>query len=135
MLPRKKRETTTATTAEMTIGVNSETAKPPMMTSPAKSAPAMGALKVAEMPAAAPQPTRVRIWAVLSFSSCPTDEPNAEPIWTIGPSRPTEPPVPMESAEASALAATIRARMMPPRSATAFITSGTPCPRASRAKK
>jgi hypothetical protein len=31
--------------------------------------------------------------------------------------------------------ATTRARMMPPRNATAFMTSGTPWPRASRAKK
>ena len=50
----------------------------------------------------------------------------AEPIWTIGPSRPTEPPVPIEIADATAYRATTRFRMMPPRKATAAITSGTP---------
>ena len=53
-------------------------------------------------------------------------EPRAEPIWTMGPSRPTEPPVPMEIAEARALTATTRRRITPPRRATAAITSGTP---------
>ena len=105
------------------------------MISAAKIAPAIGALKVAEMPAAAPQPTSVRTPAAFSRSFCPMVEPKAEPIWTIGPSRPTEPPVPIESAEASAFTPTIRARITPPRIATAFMTSGMPWPRASRAKK
>ena len=51
---------TVATTELITIGVNWVTAKSPTMISAAKIAPAMGALKVAEMPAAAPQPTSVR---------------------------------------------------------------------------
>ena len=58
---------------------------------------------------------------------------SAEPICTIGPSRPTDPPVPMHSAEAIALTALTCGRIRPPLSATAIITSGTPCPRASRA--
>jgi len=41
---------------------------------------------------------------------------------------------PMQSAEASVLTSAMRGRITPPRSATASITSGTPCPRASRAK-
>ena len=57
---------TVATTEEITIGVNWLTAKWPTITSAANSAPAMGALKVAEMPAAAPQPTSVRMAGVLS---------------------------------------------------------------------
>ena len=80
-MPRKKREATTATTAEITIGVNAVTAKSPRISSPANSAPAIGALKVAEIPAAAPHPTRVRICVVLSFSSWPSVEPKADPIW------------------------------------------------------
>ncbi len=62
-------------------------------------------------------------------------EPSAEPIWTIGPSRPTEPPEPMQIAEASALTAATLGRIRPPFSATASITSGTPWPRASLAKR
>ena len=50
----------------------------------------------------------------------------AEPICTIGPSRPTEPPAPMHSAEARALTTATWGRIRPPLSATAIITSGTP---------
>ncbi len=134
-MPRKKRETTVATTDEITIGLSCATAKLPTTTSAAKSAPAMGALKVAATPAAAPQATITRSWLAGTRSSWPIDEPSADAIWTIGPSRPTEPPEPIEMAEASALTATIRLRITPPRSATAAITSGTPWPLASRAKK
>jgi hypothetical protein len=64
----------------------------------------------------------------------PTVEARAEPICTIGPSRPTEPPEPMHSAEARDLTTATCQRIRPPLSATATITSGTPCPRASRAQ-
>ena len=87
------------------MGLNCARAKSPTTISAAKSAPAIGALKVAAMPAAAPQPTMVRIWLAETLSICPMVEPSAEPIWTIGPSRPTEPPLPIEMAEASALTA------------------------------
>ncbi len=56
-----------------------------------------------------------------------------DPIWTIGPSRPTEPPVPIVRAEATDLTTITRARIRPPFSATASITSGTPWPLASLA--
>ena len=51
------------------------------------------------------------------------------------PSRPTEPPAPMHRADAVALTTATWGRMRPPCSATATITSGTPWPRASRAKR
>jgi hypothetical protein len=124
-----------ATTEEITIGPSCATAKLPTMISAANRAPAMGALKVAATPAAAPQPTIVRSWLAGTRSSWPIEEPSADPIWTMGPSRPTEPPDPIEIAEASAFTVTTRRRITPPRSATAAITSGTPCPLASRAKK
>ena len=63
----------------------------------------------------------------------PAMEARAEPICTMGPSRPTEPPTPMHTAEARALTTVTWGRMRPPSSATAIITSGTPWPRASRA--
>ena len=69
----------------------------------AKNAPASGALKVAEMPPAAPQATSRRTRSVFRRSSCASADPAAEPIWTMGPSRPTEPPPPMHNADASAL--------------------------------
>ncbi len=52
----------------------------------------------------------------------------------MGPSRPTEPPVPMDRAEARLFTTTRRGRITPERTATASITSGTPCPFAERAK-
>ena len=65
----------------------------------------------------------------------PCTEPSAEPIWTIGPSRPTEPPEPMHSAEASDFTIGTCGRIRPPWRLTANITSGTPWPRASGAKR
>ncbi len=100
----------------------------------AKNAPANGVLKVAEMPPAAPQATSRRTRSVFRRSSCASADPVAEPIWTMGPSRPTEPPPPMHNADASALTTVTWGAMRPPRRATAYITSGTPCPRASGAK-
>ena len=95
----------------------------------------MGALKVAAIPAAAPQATKIRRRAADIFTSLPMAEPMAEPICTIGPSRPTEPPEPIQIAEANALAKTIRVLILPSFKATDSITSGTPCPLASWAKK
>ena len=40
-------------------------------------------------------------------------EPSAEPIWMIGPSRPTDAPDPIESAEASDLMTATMPRMSP----------------------
>ena len=62
-------------------------------------------------------------------------EPIAEPICTIGPSRPADPPNPIVSDEAITLTVTTRLRMCPPRVANAVMTSGTPCPFASRANR
>ena len=59
-------------------------------------------------------------------SNCPRVEPIAEPICTIGPSRPTDPPVAMQIAEAKDLATATTGRMTPPRRATESITCGTP---------
>ena len=73
------------------------------MSSSAKKTPAMGALNVAEIPAAVPQATSRRNRFSDTCSTCPIEEPSAEPICTIGPSRPTDPPAPMQIAEASDL--------------------------------
>jgi hypothetical protein len=115
-----------ARTEEITMGLKERSRKSPRITSRAKMAPAMGALKVAEMPAAAPQPTRIFMcWAEMR-KSWPRLEPRVEPIWTMGPSLPTEPPEPMQMAEARILTRATRGRIRPPWVATAAITSGTP---------
>ena len=43
--------------------------------------------------------------------SCPSVEPIAEPIWMIGPSRPTAAPLPIATAEASDLMTATTGRM------------------------
>ena len=104
------------------------------MISMANRAPAMGALNVAAIPAAVPQATNVRKREPVTLRTCPRLDPMAEPICTIGPSRPTEPPEPIDTAEAKTLAIITRGRMAPPRSTMDSMTSGTPWPLASRAK-
>ena len=94
-----------------------------------------GALNVAAIPPPAPHATRIRIRFGGIRAHWPRPEASAEPICTIGPSRPTDPPVLMHNAEATALTALTWGRIRPPWSATAIITSGTPCPRASRAHR
>ncbi len=70
-------------------------------TSRVKSIPAMGARKMPAMPAAAPQPTRIISRRGDRRNACPTLEPMAAPVNTIGPSAPTEPPKPMVMPEAT----------------------------------
>jgi hypothetical protein len=59
-----------------------------------KKTPVIGALNVAEMPPAAPQATMIRSRFSGSRTHCPMLEASAEPIWTIGPSRPAAMPPP-----------------------------------------
>ena len=73
------------------------------MISKPKNTPVIGALKVAAIPPAAPQATMIRSRLSDIRTNWPIVEAAAEPIWTIGPSRPTEPPVPMQSADATRL--------------------------------
>ena len=99
------------------------------------NAPAMGALKVAAIPAAAPHPTRVLLFKVGALRTWAMVDPMEDPIWTMGPSLPTEPPEPMVIAEARIFMRATLGRIRPPRIATASMTSGTPCPLASLAPK
>ncbi|MCR4404715.1 MAG: hypothetical protein NUW06_05500 [Candidatus Acetothermia bacterium] len=125
-LPKTVRETTVPKTEAITRGTNERVLNSRRISSTAKRTPAIGVLKVAATAAAAPQPTRtLRSWEP-SRRSWPRAEPAAEPIWTIGPSLPEEPPLPMQIPEARALARTTLGRIRPPRAAIAAITSGTP---------
>src|SRR6266850_5855936 len=84
-----------------------------IISSIANTMPPIGVLNVAAMPLPAP--------AAMSMARCragmemtwPTDEPKAAPIWMIGPSRPTDPPLPMETAEATDLTAATMGRILP----------------------
>jgi len=125
-LPKNARETAVAITDEIIIGLKLANAKFPIITSRAKNAPAIGALNVAAIPAAAPQPTSTFNRCGETFNHCPIAEANAEPICTIGPSRPTDPPVAMVIADANDFTKTTRGLITPFLTAIASITSGTP---------
>ena len=105
-LPRRRRSgpTAVATTELSTTTPKERVWKSRRISSRAKKTPAIGALKVARDAAGgAAGDQQAQVSAPASRLSCPSAEPIAEPIWTIGPSRPTEPPEPMQSAEASDL--------------------------------
>ena len=66
-----------------------------IITSSVKTIPANGALNIAAMPAAAPQPS-IRVSVLMSTpKKRPTFEPIAAPVSTIGASAPTDPPNPI----------------------------------------
>ena len=132
-LPRNSRPITSATMADSMTVNSASTENSRRMISTPKNTPVIGALKVAAMPPPAPQATRIRSRFSGIRTHWPALEASAEPICTIGPSRPTEPPTAIVTAEARALTTLTCGRIRPPFSATAIITSGTPCPRASRA--
>ena len=133
--PKNARLITSPVTAARLVANSASSENSRSTISNPKNSPVIGALKVAAIPPAAPQATMIRSRLSDIRTSCPSVEASAEPICTIGPSRPTEPPVPMQIAEASALTTVTCGRIRPPFSATASITSGTPWPRASRAKR
>ncbi len=85
-----------------------------IISSIANITPPMGVLKVAAMPAPAPAATSAIRCPGDMRMSWPKVEPKAEPIWMIGPSRPTEEPVPMAMAEASDFTSATTGRITPP---------------------
>ena len=91
---------------------------------------AMGALKAAAMPAAAPTGMSRR----RAFGETPVMRPRrlAMPaqICTVGPSRPSDEPEPSWRAPTKNLPSESRMRRRPPRTAKAILTCGMPLPRA-----
>ena len=83
------------------------------MISTPKNTPVIGALNVAAMPPAAPQATRIRSRVSGILTHWPRLEASAEPICTIGPSRPTDPPTPIQMAEARKLTTLTCGRIRP----------------------
>lgn len=84
-----------------------------MSTSTAKRTPPSGVLNVAAMPAPPPAATSVARCHRETRANPPSHEANAAAICTMGPSRPTEPPVPIEIADATDLTAATTGRMTP----------------------
>ena len=65
------------------------------------------------MPAPAPADKSVIFCPVESPMAFENADPSAEPIWMIGPSRPTDAPDPIDNAEASDLMTATTPRMLP----------------------
>ena len=101
--------------------VKLRTLKRRRITSRAKKVPAIGVLKVAAMPPAAPAATiRTSMsegWRVMR----PIAEESEAAIRTIGPSRPAAPPPPRVKAVAISLAGATIGRMKPPVVSTAIM--------------
>ena len=111
--PMRMRPTRVAAPVAMTTGRKVRLETSGRRISIANRTPPIGVLKVAAMPAPAPAESRVIFWPVESPITCEKAEPSAEPIWMIGPSRPTDAPEPIESAEARDLITATTPRMSP----------------------
>lgn len=82
-----------ATTAATTTGPKLSIAIEPSTISVTKNAPAIGALYADVMPAAAPHATSKRSRGGSKWTQRPISEAASAASWTIGPSRPIEPPL------------------------------------------
>ncbi len=118
-----------ATLAATTSGTKARVENSNSSSSMASTTEASGAPKVADMPAAAPQASRILRSAGETWSTWPTSDPSAPPVTMIGPSAPNGPPVPMAIAADSGLASAARGAIRLWRSSTASIASGMPWPR------
>ena len=120
-----------ATTAASTVGTKADRAKCPRITSWANNTPAIGALKLADTAAAAPDASRTRRAAGDKLNFRSRKAAIAAPRCTAGPSRPTLAPDPIEIADATAETSPARSEMSARCSAPASITSEMPCARRS----
>ena len=84
----------------MRIGISEAIVRSIISTSSVNTSPAIGALKMPAMAAAAPQPMSSISVLESSLNTRPRLLPIAEPVSTIGASAPTEPPNPIVMAEA-----------------------------------
>ena len=111
--PKNRRPRKVAEPVAIATGRNVSTLISGSISSVANRTPPMGVLKVAAIPAPAPAATRVMRWPARMRTTWPSVEPSAEPIWMIGPSRPTAAPLPIASAEAIDLTTATTGRITP----------------------
>ena len=90
-----------AVTDAISIGDIDAIVRSIISTSMVKTSPAIGALKMPAIAAAAPHPTSNISVLLFIRNSCPRLLAIAEPVSTIGASAPTEPPKPIVTAEAT----------------------------------
>ena len=111
--PKNRRPINVAVPVEIATGRNVSTLISGIISSVANSTPPIGVLNVAAMPAPAPAATRIMRCPMDMRMIWPNVDPSADPIWMIGPSRPTAAPLPIARAEASDFATATTGRMMP----------------------
>ena len=111
--PKRKCPAYVAVAVANATGTSVRTLTSSIRISTAKRTPPIGVLNVAAIPAPPPAATRVASCQRETPAERPAHEPNAAPIWMIGPSRPTEPPLPIEIADASDLTTATTGRMTP----------------------
>ena len=113
MSPKNQRPTNVAAPVAMATGRKVSTLNSGIISSMANITPPMGVLKVEAMPAPAPAATSAIRWPTGMRMICPSVEPSAEPIWMMGPSRPTDDPLPIATAEATDLTSATTGRITP----------------------
>ena len=99
VIPKKLRDNTDATTDANTSGPNKCIEKFPSTTCAANTAPPIGALYAAPIPAAAPHATSSRSRYGCHPASCPQPDASVAVICVIEPSRPIDAPVPKLSSD------------------------------------
>ena len=111
--PKKNRPMNVAVPVASATGRKVRTLTSGIISSMANITPPIGVLNVAAMPAPAPDATRMMRWPADMRMIWPSVEPSAEPIWMIGPSRPTAAPLPIAIAEASDFTTATTGRITP----------------------
>ena len=92
--PRKNMDITVPVAAEISKGRMALPVKSSISTSKVKTMAAMGALNMAAMAAAEPHASNKVVCLALRWNNRARLEPMAEPVSTIGASKPTDPPKP-----------------------------------------
>ena len=92
--PKKNMDITVPVAAEISRGKMALPVRSSMSTSKVKTMAAMGALKMAAMAAVDPHASNRVVCFGLRWKKRAKFEPMAEPVSTIGASRPTDPPKP-----------------------------------------
>src|SRR5436305_6272643 len=118
-----------ATAAATNNGTSDRVENSNSNSSSGSSTAANGVPKMPAVPAAAPHASRILRSAGDTGRTCPSSDPIALPVTTIGPSAPKGPPVPIAMEAEAGFPIAVGISMTLCRSTTASIASGMPCPR------
>lgn len=125
-VPTSAIRTAAAVQAANATGTNERARYSKRSSSIASSTAATGEPNVADMPAAAPDASRIFRSSAVIFANCPTSEPSAPPVAMMGPSAPNGPPVPIATTADSGFMNRTRAGMRLSLKSTCSMASGMP---------